>query len=69
MGSWGKIISMVSISLTLYGGGCVFIVLISQLVRSLADSVDLHLSLCVWMVVVAGLLIPLTWLGTPKDFW
>ena len=60
---------MVSISLTLYGGGCVFIVLISQLVGSLAESADLHLSLCVWMVIVSALLIPLTWLGTPKDFW
>ena len=69
VGTWGKIVSMVSISLTLYGGGCVFIVLIAQLVRSLADYADLQLSLCVWMVIVAALLIPLTWLGTPKDFW
>ena len=69
VGSWGRIVSMVSISLTLYGGGCVFIVLISQLVGSLAESADLHLSLCVWMVIVSALLIPLTWLGTPKDFW
>merc|ERR1712226_331079 len=51
VGTWGKIVSMVSISLTLYGGGCVFIVLIAQLVRSLADYADLQLSLCVWMVI------------------
>ena len=31
----GRIIALVCISLTLYGGGCVFIVLISQLLGSL----------------------------------
>ena len=29
----------------------------------------LHLHLCQWMVIVAAMLIPLTWAGTPKDFW
>ena len=29
--------------------------------------VELHL--CQWMVIVAAMLIPLTWAGTPKDFW
>ena len=31
----GRILALVCISLTLYGGGCVFIVLISQLLGSL----------------------------------
>ena len=64
----GRVLSLVCISLTLYGGGCVFIVLISQLLGSLVSSV-IQLSLCQWMVVVAVILIPLTWAGTPKDFW
>ena len=67
-GKLGRIISVVSITLTLYGGGCVFIVLISQLLQSLFETY-LPLSLCVWMVIVAGGLTPLTWMGTPKDFW
>ena len=29
----------------------------------------LQLHLCEWMVIVALMLIPLTWAGTPKDFW
>jgi len=69
VGTWGRIVSMIAISLTLYGGGCVFIVLISQLLGSLMGSIGIDLSLCVWMVIVAGCLIPLTWMGTPKDFW
>ena len=61
--------STIGISLTLYGGGCVFIVLIAQLLGSLLSSAGLELSLCIWMVIVAACLTPLTWMGTPKDFW
>lgn len=69
VGRWGRIASVVSITLTLYGGGCVFIVLISQLTGSLMAGAGLHLDLCTWMVIVAAGLTPLTWMGTPKDFW
>jgi len=69
VGRWGRIVSMIAISLTLYGGGCVFIVLIAQLLGSLVGAAGFHLSLCVWMVIVAAGLTPLTWMGTPKDFW
>ena len=34
----GRIIALICISLTLYGGGCVFIVLISQLLGSLVGN-------------------------------
>ena len=61
---------MICITFTLYGGGCVFIVLIAQLFGSIMGTwAGVHLSLCVWMLVVAVILIPLTWMGTPKDFW
>jgi len=69
VGRWGRIASLVAISLTLYGGGCVFIVLIAQLLGSLIAAAGFQLSLCVWMVIVAAGLTPLTWMGTPKDFW
>jgi len=49
VGRWGRIVSMVAISLTLYGGGCVFIVLIAQLLGSLVSAAGFDLSLCVWM--------------------
>ena len=68
-GKLGRIISVVCITLTLYGGGCVFIVLIAQLLQSLFLAAGYSLSLCIWMVIVAGALTPLTWMGTPKDFW
>jgi hypothetical protein len=37
-----------------------------QLLGSLVASTGLHLSVCLWMVIVAACLAPLTWLGTPK---
>ena len=46
-----------------------FIVLIAQLLGSLAAAAGFDLSLCMWMVIVAACLTPLTWMGTPKDFW
>ena len=62
--------SVFCIIVTLYGAGTVFIVLISQLFRSIfINWAEVNLSLCLWMVLVAALLIPLTWMGTPKDFW
>ena len=68
-GKVGRILSVVCITLTLYGGGCVFIVLISELLGSLVAAAGLQLSLCTWMVIVSASLVPLTWMGTPKDFW
>ncbi len=63
-------LSLVCISLTLYGAGCVFIVLIAQLLSSVVGQwIDLGIGLCLWMVIVAIFLTPLTWMGTPKDFW
>ena len=52
VGRWGRVSSLVAIALTLYGGCCVFIVLISQLLGSLVmEASGLQLSLCSWMVV------------------
>jgi len=69
VGRWGRIVSLIAISITLYGGGCVFIVLTAQLVGSLMSAAGVHLTLCAWMVIVAAFLTLLTWAGTPKDFW
>ncbi len=50
---------------TLYGSACVFIILISNFANDLTGK----LGVCAWMGIVALLLTPLTWFGTPKDFW
>jgi len=70
VGRWGRLVSIGCICFTLYGAGTVFIVLIAQLLGSLLeDFTSEYLGLCQWMVIIAVFLIPLTWLGSPKDFW
>ena len=69
VGRWGRILCTVCICLTLYGAGCVFIVLIAECFKSLLLQVSVNMGLCNWMVIVAACLTPLTWLGSPKDFW
>ena len=65
-----RVLCTFCICCTLYGAGCVFIVLIGQCLESLFEEAELHpFGLCTWMPIVAAGLIPLTWLGTPKDFW
>ena len=51
---------------TLYGGACVFMILIAGFLHSLTSGA---LTQCWWLVVVASVICPLTWFGTPKDFW
>ena len=64
-----RVASTICICLTLYGAGCVFIVLIAMTMQSLIRQAGFEMTLCHWMVIVALVLIPLTWMGTPKDFW
>ena len=53
--------------MTLYGAGCVFIVLIANMTGSLALAAGLEgVTNCQWMAIVAAILIPLTWMGSPK---
>ncbi|KAG8184418.1 hypothetical protein JTE90_004588 [Oedothorax gibbosus] len=55
------------IDFTLFGVATVFILLSSQLIGSLAAS--LNISFCYWILILAAFLWPLMWLGTPEDFW
>lgn len=51
--------------ITLLGGACVFVILISDFATSLTGKFDS----CLWLLIVVTVLTPVTWLGTPKDFW
>nr|KAG5690264.1 hypothetical protein BaRGS_018616 [Batillaria attramentaria] len=54
----------------MFGGATVFMLLASQnLQLVVAHLFHKDLSFCVWLLVLAGILIPCTWPGTPKDFW
>ena len=51
---------------TLYGGACVFLILIADFLHDLTQE---KVSTCLFMVIAAAATCPLTWFGSPKDFW
>ena len=66
-------VAIIGMLIALWGGNTVFLSLIAGMLNSLFSNIDgfegLGYGNCVWMVIVAAFLIPITWLGTPKDFW
>lgn len=60
------ILSTVCVIVTMYGATIVYIVLIAEFIFNLTDNT---LTMCMWMMITAGILTPVTWLGAPKDFW
>ena len=61
-----RMLASACVALTLYGAAIVFIELIGSFMHDLTDN---RLSTCKWIVIAAVTLTPLTWFGTPKDFW
>ena len=63
-------VALSSVVLNLYGSTTVHMILISQMVAAIIQT---HTSVCITkchvILIVAACLIPLTWLGSPKDFW
>ncbi|XP_054713396.1 uncharacterized protein LOC129222860 [Uloborus diversus] len=55
------------IDFTLIGVSTVFLLLASQLIGNLAAKWGI--SFCYWILILALILWPLMWLGTPEDFW
>ena len=68
-GIWVRHVTSVSICITKFGTGCVFIVVCGSFFQNIFASVDVNLSSCDWTVIVVALITPLCWLGSPKDFW
>jgi len=69
VGKVGRIIALVCISITLYGTGCVYLVIIASFMSNLSHEAGFELNPCLWMIIMAAVLCPVCWLGTPKDFW
>ena len=60
-----RLISMFCVLLSVFGATTVFLILMASFLTDLVPA----LSVCAWLMVVTVLMIPFTWLGTPKDFW
>lgn len=58
-----------SINFTLFGVSTVFLLLAAENIQALIKDVGHDISFCYWLLLIAAILLPVTWLGTPKDFW
>ncbi|CAF4185157.1 unnamed protein product, partial [Adineta steineri] len=68
-GRVGKYVLIFVIYFQLLGAGVVFLLLAAQNLQSLFDDIPAHLPVCVWIIIVAVVLLGPCWLGTPKDSW
>lgn len=61
---------MVCIQFNLFGATVVNMLLGSENIQSLIiNNIDVIISFCYWLFLISGVLVPLSWLGTPKDIW
>nr|XP_054774585.1 uncharacterized protein LOC129282747 [Lytechinus pictus] len=65
-GKIGSYIVTFCVNATLFGVSTVFLLLAASNMELL---VERGFSFCYWLPIIAACLIPLTWFGTPKDFW
>ena len=63
--SLNRLIAMISLLASIFGVSTVFLVLISSFMQDLIPT----LSDCEWLLVAGVVVLPFTWLGTPKDLW
>ncbi|XP_041453350.1 amino acid transporter AVT1D-like [Lytechinus variegatus] len=65
-GKIGSYIVTFCVNATLFGVSTVFLLLAASNMELLVGK---GFSFCYWLPIIAACLIPLTWFGTPKDFW
>ncbi|KAB0795947.1 hypothetical protein PPYR_10008 [Photinus pyralis] len=68
VGRWGSVVVSCSIQITLFGAGTVYLLLSSQVLQKLLKYLLPDLSFCFWFLIIAIMLTPAMWLGSPKDF-
>jgi vesicular inhibitory amino acid transporter len=68
-GKWMKILCSFCMNITFFGGATVYLLLCSELIHSITHTFIKNLTFCDWIPIMAIILLPLTWLGSPEDFW
>lgn len=68
-GKLGRSFISFGINFTLFGYSTVYLLLAAQNIQILVDHFDKSLSFCYGLLILAGVLLPFSWLGTPKEFW
>ncbi|XP_046390882.1 amino acid transporter AVT1B-like [Ischnura elegans] len=68
-GRWASRLVSTCIQITLFGAGTVYLLLASNIAQDMMQSVMPNISFCLYLILIAGVLCPAMWLGSPKDFW
>ncbi|XP_068201894.1 uncharacterized protein [Palaemon carinicauda] len=69
LGKFGQYVTEVALNVTLFGAATVFLLVTTQMIHQLLWPLKVPITPCEWILIVGGLLILPTWLGTPKDMW
>ncbi|CAH1389605.1 unnamed protein product [Nezara viridula] len=69
MGEFGRQCVSICNYFTLFGVATVYLLLASQMTHTLLKDYVQELTVCVLILILAIVLTPPTWLGSPKDFW
>ena len=64
-----RYLASVAIFINQFGSGVVYVLLSAELIRDLVKSAGFDMVECYWILVIAAILCPCTFLGSPKDFW
>jgi vesicular inhibitory amino acid transporter len=69
-GVWMRRVVSLCMNLTLFGTATVFLLIVGRNVNMLVRSWSgTDVSFCYFTLIVAAILLPVTYLGSPKDFW
>ncbi|XP_069107686.1 uncharacterized protein [Argopecten irradians] len=68
-GKIGRYVVSMSLHVSMFGTAIVFLLLSADNIETLFAAVGYNITFCIWLAVIAGCLVPLSWFGTPKDFW
>ena len=68
-GAIGQSVTTVTLSLQLFGGSVVLMLICAEMVWSILEPLKLQVTYCQWILILAASLLPLSLLGSPVDFW
>ncbi|KAJ8031391.1 Amino acid transporter AVT1A [Holothuria leucospilota] len=68
-GNVGRLLVSFCVNASLFGAAIVYLLIASENIESILKGFNWHVSFCVLLPFIALFLWPITWLGTPKDFW
>jgi len=72
-GSFGRSVSIITLVIQLYGGSIVSLLLAAEMAQSLLTQLFPSLlgsiTFCEWIVIIAIVLLPFSFFGSPVDFW